>query len=80
MKILFQNRSVKSDVSANFVQCDLEPLLQQSDVVSLNCPLTDSNAGFINKSKLELMKPSAVLINTGRGPLINASDLADALT
>jgi glycerate dehydrogenase len=79
MKILFQNRSVKSDVPAEFVQCELNELLQQSDVVSLNCPLTDSNAGFVNKSKLELMKPTAILINTGRGPLINEQDLADAL-
>ncbi len=79
MKILFQNRSVKSDVPAKFVQCELDELLQQSDVVSLNCPLTDSNAGFVNKAKLELMKPNAILINTGRGPLINEQDLADAL-
>lgn len=79
MKILFQNRSVKSDVPAGFTPCDLDSLLQQSDVVSLNCPLTDSNAGFINKCKLDLMKPNAILINTGRGPLINEQDLADAL-
>ncbi len=79
MKIVFQNRSVKTDVPAEFLQCDLDTLLQQSDVVSLNCPLTDSNVGFINKSKLDLMKPNAIIINTGRGPLINEQDLADAL-
>ncbi len=79
MKILFQNRSVKSDVPPEFLQCDLDTLFQQSDVVSLNCPLTDSNAGFVNKSKLKLMKPNTILINTGRGPLINEQDLADAL-
>lgn len=79
MKIVFQNRSVKTDVPAEFLQCDLDMLLRQSDVVSLNCPLTDSNVGFVNKNKLDLMKPNAIIINTGRGPLINEQDLADAL-
>lgn len=79
MKIVFQNRSVKTDVPAEFLQCDLDALLRKSDVVSLNCPLTDSNVGFVNKNKLDLMKPNAIIINTGRGPLINEQDLADAL-
>ena len=79
MNILFQNRSKKSDVSANFIQCELDELLQKSDVVSLNCPLTETNVGFINKQKLALMKPGAILVNTGRGPLINEYDLAEAL-
>ena len=79
MNILFQNRSIKSDVPANFIQCELDELLQKSDVVSLNCPLTQTNAGFINKEKLSLMKPGAILVNTGRGPLINEHDLAEAL-
>ncbi|MGQ7869923.1 D-2-hydroxyacid dehydrogenase [Sunxiuqinia sp. sy24] len=79
MKIIFQNRSVKTDVPKEFIQCQLDELLTQSDIVSLNCPLTDSNAGFINESKLALMKPGSILINTGRGPLINEQDLADSL-
>ncbi|WP_430971982.1 D-2-hydroxyacid dehydrogenase [Sunxiuqinia rutila] len=79
MTILFQNRSVKTDIPEEFTQCQLDELLTQSDVVSLNCPLTATNAGFINKSKLDLMKPGSILINTGRGPLINEQDLADAL-
>lgn len=57
----------------------LEDLLRTSDVVSLHCPLTESNAGLINKNTLALMKPSAFLLNTSRGPLIVDRDLADAL-
>jgi glycerate dehydrogenase len=78
MKILFQNRS-KKETNADFRQVDLDTLLAESDFISLNCPLTDENAGFINKSTIGKMKKSAILINTGRGALINEKDLADAL-
>jgi glycerate dehydrogenase len=79
MDILFQNRSIKTGFPGHFIQCQLDELLKQSDVVSLNCPLTDENKGFINKDKLKLMKPGSILINTGRGPLVNEHDLAEAL-
>ena len=79
MKILFQNRSLKKGLPGYFVQCELDELLKKSDVISLNCPLTEENKGFINKEKLQIMKPGSILINTGRGPLINEHDLADAL-
>ena len=78
MKILFQNRS-KKETNADFRQVDLDTLLAESDFISLNCPLTDENAGFINKTTIGKMKKSAILINTGRGALINEKDLADAL-
>jgi glycerate dehydrogenase len=57
----------------------LEELLRQSDVISLHCPLTAENRGLINSDRLRLMKPSALLINTARGPLVVEQDLADAL-
>lgn len=57
----------------------LEQLLQQSDIISLHCPLTPETSGIINKERLALMKSSAMLINTSRGPLIVEQDLADAL-
>ncbi|ULL15334.1 D-2-hydroxyacid dehydrogenase [Paenibacillus sp. H1-7] len=57
----------------------LEQLLKESDIVSLHCPLTPETSGLINKDRLALMKPSAFLINTSRGPLIVEQDLADAL-
>ncbi len=58
---------------------DLETLLQASDVVSLHCPLTPETAGLISRERLALMKPTAYLINTSRGPLVDEAALADAL-
>jgi len=57
----------------------LEELYSTSDIISLNCPLTADNAGFINKQAIAGMKPGVVLINTARGGLINEADLAEAL-
>lgn len=78
MKIVFNNRS-KKEVDFEATQVDLSTLLSESDFVSINCPLTSKNEKFINKQTLSLMKASAFLVNTGRGPLINEQELADAL-
>jgi len=48
-------------------------------VVSLHCPLSESNSGFVDAALLASMKPSAYLINTSRGPLVNENDLTQAL-
>ncbi len=58
---------------------DLDGLFAQSDVVSLHCPLTDQNKGFVNAGRLATMKPTAFFLNTSRGLLVNESDLAAAL-
>lgn len=58
---------------------ELEELFRTCDIISLHCPLTDSTRELVNAKRLKLMKPTAILINTGRGPLINEQDLADAL-
>ena len=79
MQVIFQNHRKKEDIPAYAKQVSLEELLRRSDYVSINCPLTADNKGFINKDTLALMKPEAFLVNTGRGPLINEQDLADAL-
>lgn len=57
----------------------LAALFRASDVLSLHCPLTPDTHHLVNKSRLRLMKPSAIIINTGRGPLIDEQALADAL-
>lgn len=57
----------------------LESLFRQADVLSLHCPLTDDTHHIINKESLAWMKPTAILINTGRGPLIDEEALAEAL-
>ncbi|MVM28987.1 D-2-hydroxyacid dehydrogenase [Spirosoma sp. HMF4905] len=63
----------------NFSWADVPELLTQSDVVSIHCPLTPETQGLINKENLALMKPTAFLLNTSRGPIIVDQDLADAL-
>ena len=57
----------------------MEEVLAQSDVVSLHCPLTDNTHHLICRDTLKLMKPTAILINTGRGPLVCEEDVAEAL-
>lgn len=73
MNVLYTSRKkIEGDVT-------LEYLLKNSDFVSLHCPLTNDNKQMINKNSLKLMKPSAYLINTARGGLVNEADLRDAL-
>ncbi len=56
-----------------------EELLAESDIITLHCPLTDATKEFINASTLTKMPRGAILINTGRGPLVNEKDVAEAL-
>lgn len=56
-----------------------QEVLANADIVSLHCPLTDNTRELINADSLKTMKHSAILINTGRGPLVNEQHLADAL-
>lgn len=58
---------------------ELDELFRECDVISLHCPLTDSTRELVNADRLKTMKHNAILINTGRGPLINEQDLANAL-
>ena len=73
--------SIHGDTPAwpRFRWAELEELLAESDVVSLHAPLFPETRGMINKRSLALMKPTAILINTSRGPLVVDEDLADAL-
>jgi len=57
----------------------LDEMLKVSDIITLHCPLTDATKNLISASQLNLMKPSAVLINTSRGPVVNLDDLYTAL-
>jgi len=77
MKILAHTRTVREEVDTNFVDC--ETVFRESDVVSLHCPLTDENQGFVNAELLSQMKATAFLVNTARGPLVNEAELAKAL-
>ena len=77
MNVIVNRKSNKAHPKYKTVE--LEELLKQSDFVSLHCPLTEENQGFINSENLAQMKKSAILINTGRGPLVNDLDLRNAL-
>jgi len=79
MKVIYFDveKSITPQLNAQAV--DLNTLFKESDVVSLHCPLTDSNYRLVNEQRLQLMKPTAFLINTSRGPLIDEKALADAL-
>jgi glycerate dehydrogenase len=57
----------------------LDELFRRADVVTLHCPLSDATLGLVNAARLASMRPSALLLNAGRGPLVNEADLADAL-
>ncbi|PTQ95792.1 glycerate dehydrogenase [Mucilaginibacter yixingensis] len=58
---------------------EMMDLFKEADVISIHCPLTPQTQDLINKETLALMKPSAFVLNTSRGPIINAADLTDAL-
>lgn len=58
----------------------LEELFKTADVLSLHCPLTPDTKHLVNAERLAMMKPSAIVINTGRGPLVDEQALADALS
>ena len=62
-----------------FEWASIKEVFATSDVVSLHCPLTDQSKGMVNRELLSLMKGTAFLINTARGPLVNEQDLVDAL-
>ena len=78
LNVVAHNPSAKS--GPPFVRfVDLETLFHQSDVVSLHCPLTPDTKNLVNAERLALMKPTAFLLNTSRGLLVDEQALADAL-
>ena len=79
MKVAVFTSKPQSDLPEGIIKMDLDQLFSTCDVVSLHCPLTPSTKEMVNAKRLNLMKPNAILINTGRGPLVNEQDLADAL-
>jgi glycerate dehydrogenase len=62
-----------------FAWATLDELFSRADVISLHCPLTPENRGLVNRKRLRLVKPTAYVLNTARGPLVVEEDLAEAL-
>lgn len=77
MRILANRRNPQPEPDVEFV--DVDGLFRESDFLSLHCPLTPETQGLVNARTLGLMKPTALLVNTGRGPLVVEADLAAAL-
>lgn len=80
MRVIANSRTMKGQENRkNFSWVGLDELCAQADYISVNCPLTPQTQGMINRDFLSKMKPSAMLINTSRGPVVAEQDLADAL-
>lgn len=79
MNVLVNRQSEQPKTGEPITLVDRETLFEQSDVVSLHCPATPDTIGFVNRALLSRMKPTAWLLNTSRGSLLNEADVADAL-
>ncbi len=79
MKVIAKTSKKQEELPNGITPVGFDRFLSESDVISLNCPLTDTTRGLIDKSAISKMKQSAILINTGRGPLVVEEDVANAL-
>lgn len=79
MKVVAMTSKSADTLPEGITPAPLDDVLASADVVSLHCPLTPSTRHLINAASIAKMKPSAILINTGRGPLVDEQAVADAL-
>lgn len=79
MEVLAYSSKHASELPAGVLKVSLDELYKESDIISLHCPLTPSTRDLINIDSISEMKDGVILINTGRGPLVNEKDVADAL-
>lgn len=79
MKVLAVTSKPQRVLPDGIKTASIDEVFTNADIISLHCPLTDATKEMINASSLAKMKPSAMIINTGRGPLVNEQDLANAL-
>ena len=77
MRVIGSSRNQRAAFCGKYVS--VGELFLESDVLSLHCAATDETRGIVNRETLALMRPTAILINTARGTLVNSSDLASAL-
>jgi glycerate dehydrogenase len=79
MKVLVCDINILKTDENDIFSANIDEIFEKSDIISLHCPLTSENKGFVNNIMLSKMKKTAFFINTSRGPLVNEKDLADAL-
>ncbi len=77
-RVIFYSASGKSTCT-DYKRVEFDTLLQESDILSLHCPLSDRTRGLINKDALSKMKETAILVNVARGPVVDTQALYDAL-
>lgn len=77
-KVIFYSASGKSTCT-DYERVEFDTLLQESDILSLHCPLSDRTRGLIDKDALLKMKETAILVNVARGPVVDTQALYDAL-
>ena len=77
MNVIASTRTPKTAEGVSFVSAG--EVFRCADFISLHCPLTDETRGLVNMERLKLCKPTAYIINTSRGPVVNENDLAEAL-
>jgi len=77
LDVIAWNRTPRPEAGVPMVE--LDTLLQKSDIVSLNLVLNDETRGFLDKTRIERMKPSAILVNTARGALVDEAAMIEAL-
>lgn len=79
MDVLAYTSKDEDELPEGIKKMDIDDLLAVADIISLHCPLNDKTRHLINAKSIATMKRSAIIINTGRGPLVNDADLAEAL-
>lgn len=79
MKVIAYTSKSQLQLPPEIKKVELDELFRESDILSLHAPLTDGTRNIVNKERLATMKPTSMVINTSRGPLINEEDLAEAL-
>lgn len=79
MKVKAYTSKEQTQLPENIEKATLDELFSTSDIISLHCPLTETTKEIVNAERLAQMKPSAILINSGRGPLVDEGALAEAL-
>jgi glycerate dehydrogenase len=78
MEVVFYSTTGRNN-NINYKRFELDDLLKNSDVISIHAPLNEKTQGLINYTKMKLMRPCAILLNLGRGGIVDEQDLAKAL-